>query len=740
MYQKIFHNKIAELRNLFRSKKNNTLSLDEIPRYPPFAKGLPLASTKQILETQKGLLIEIKNEVGESTYERYYLPCITNYVDFVNLLPASEQDHHRGAGGLFRHGLEVAKTSLIYAKHEIFDSHLPPSEIHSNEPKWHLAAFLSGLVHDIGKPLSDYQVVSEDGSILWNPFAETLYEWGKKNEITKYFINWQKGRYRKHESLSSVIAKNIITDEALSFMTTPGNTIIRQMFECVTNQPDHKNSIYTLVKDADHHSTKSDIKHARIRGEDINLSVPVEKYVLDAIKRLNVSNGWGSEFITTSPFVFSGEKLFLKAKAMKRVTEAIIESKIPGVPWGQKELTESLINMGVAIPRETADGNISNVWPLLQTAKQKPLWAIQIKEWSYVFPDKPLEDKGYVLLSEEQLELVNNKKPLPNPTVNSKKAGKPKPDKLRDNQLSSDQQNQQQIPIPDNIESNHTEQFSHEKTEKFHPSLINDTISTQTKEQPNLSKADITKNSETTEQISPKGSEVKKKPKTPLAKLLLEVFKDAHERAFNFRDDGIYVNWLNLPKSITDKKQIITGELKSCFVLTETSELNHLIDGKPVLIINNDYLEVMQSIFSHEKKIPSNDSSKNKELLKQADDPKTPPLKNHRKPKTPSRKQNKSVTDAEKPATNSSTRKTINNDGKSLKKENRKTNNKDMKLTDALKQKILVLPNHEEALRFLEQFEKDVIDKEKLLEELKICYQSNKFAVNTILKVFNAEI
>lgn len=151
-------------------------------------------------------------------------------------------------------------------------------------------------------------------------------------------------------------------------------------------------------------------------------------------------------------------------------------------------------------------------------------------------------------------------------------------------------------------------------------------------------------------------------------------------------------------------------------------------------------MEVIQSIFSHEKKIPGNDSSKNKESLKQADDPKTPPLKNHRKPKLSPDKQNNLIPDTGKPTANTSTRKTINNDGKSRKNDERKTNNKDMKFADALEQKMLVLPNQEEALRFLEQFKKSAIDKEKLLEELKICYQSNKFAVNTILKVFNAEI
>nr|WP_276611704.1 TraI domain-containing protein [Thiorhodococcus mannitoliphagus] len=36
------------------------------------------------------------------------LPLIERYAAFAHLLRALETQHHRGAGGLFRHGLEVA--------------------------------------------------------------------------------------------------------------------------------------------------------------------------------------------------------------------------------------------------------------------------------------------------------------------------------------------------------------------------------------------------------------------------------------------------------------------------------------------------------------------------------------------------------------------------------------------------------------------------------------------------------
>jgi hypothetical protein len=383
---------------------------EEIPRYPPFAKGLPLASVAQLLESQSEILKKVELEVGKELFDRVYLPSITAYCEFVHLLPASERDHHRGAGGLFRHGLEVALYALRYSKHKLFDTQLSPAEHKYNEPRWVLAGFIAGLVHDIGKPLSDYQVISEDGHHIWNPFTRTIPQWGKENGLTKYHLHWQKNRYRKHESLSSVVAKRVVTDEALDYLSTPGSLIIRNVFECITNQPAFDNKLYELVKQSDHDSTKRDVDTANLRGEDVNLAVPVDKYVIDGIKLLNIKNDWGIEFAQTPPLLFINGSLFITAKAIKRLTISLADAKIPGIPWDQKALTESLINTSLATPRNIEDGTTSNVWPLSSVHSERVIWGVKLKEWSIVFPDKPDDASGYRLLTEPELAVLNMSK------------------------------------------------------------------------------------------------------------------------------------------------------------------------------------------------------------------------------------------------------------------------------------------------------------------------------------------
>ena len=43
------------------------------------------------------------------------MPILIKYAEYIHLLPASESHHHRGAGGLFRHSLEVGFHAALMA-------------------------------------------------------------------------------------------------------------------------------------------------------------------------------------------------------------------------------------------------------------------------------------------------------------------------------------------------------------------------------------------------------------------------------------------------------------------------------------------------------------------------------------------------------------------------------------------------------------------------------------------------
>jgi conjugal transfer pilus assembly protein TraI len=73
----------------------------EIPRYPPFLRGLPVAAPARIVATQANLIAQLQDGLAftDARFTVLVRPVVERYAAFVHLLPASESHHHRGAGG-----------------------------------------------------------------------------------------------------------------------------------------------------------------------------------------------------------------------------------------------------------------------------------------------------------------------------------------------------------------------------------------------------------------------------------------------------------------------------------------------------------------------------------------------------------------------------------------------------------------------------------------------------------------
>ncbi|MFA7098079.1 MAG: TraI domain-containing protein, partial [Gammaproteobacteria bacterium] len=140
---------------------------------------------EQLLETQRELLERIANTAiaTPEIIERHYLPAIQRFASFAHLLPASQSHHHRGAGGLLRHSLEVGLWALQSADRVLLDAAKTPSRRREMEPRWQLAVFLAALCHDAGKPVTDLSVTDRDRAAIWKPIKEDLYAWAARNEI-----------------------------------------------------------------------------------------------------------------------------------------------------------------------------------------------------------------------------------------------------------------------------------------------------------------------------------------------------------------------------------------------------------------------------------------------------------------------------------------------------------------------------------------------------------------------------
>ena len=336
----------------------------EIPRYPPFLRGLPVTAPARIVATQQELISNLQDGLAfsDERFNALVRPVVARYAAFVHLLPASEAHHHRGAGGLLRHGLEVAFNAARASQGLIFALDTSPGERRSLEPRWHLAAGLAGLCHDLGKPIADLSVTDREGRTTWRPLLESLTDWAAAHDVTHYYLRWRERRHRRHETFGLLVLDRILTPEVTAWLADPDPEILQGLLAAVAGIDDGA-VLGRLTSAADQASVEQDLCENHIDPAAASLGVPVERYLLDAMRRLARGARWQINV--------PGARLWLLAEGLHVVWPAgaqdvvalLAADKVPGIPRDPDTLADILLERGLAVPREEA-GRTQRYWRL----------------------------------------------------------------------------------------------------------------------------------------------------------------------------------------------------------------------------------------------------------------------------------------------------------------------------------------------------------------------------------------
>jgi conjugal transfer pilus assembly protein TraI len=362
---------------------------EEIPRYPPFMKGLPAAPVERILSSQGELIKAIEHALSlpDDLYQTIAEPVIARYAAFSHLLPASESHHHRGAGGLFRHGLEVAHWATQAAQGCLFATQATPRERKEQELRWRLAVCFAGLLHDIGKPVSDIAVVDREGKQLWNPCEENLTDWASQHGIDRYFLRWRENRHKRHEQFSALVIERVITRASRTYLLSSGPDIMQAMLEAIHGL-DRGAKLYELVMAADRKSVERDLK-AHHHTVDSAMGMPVEKYLFDAMRRLIKSGHWLANEKGARVWRFKEGIHIVWRTGAQDIVDLLAKDKVPGIPRDEDTLADILIERGLALPKTLPDGRHYRYWRMQPQGLDVVLYMLRLASTELIFSNEP---------------------------------------------------------------------------------------------------------------------------------------------------------------------------------------------------------------------------------------------------------------------------------------------------------------------------------------------------------------
>lgn len=167
-------------------------------------------------------------------------PIVDAMMRMVHLLPASNTDHHSGAGGLLRHSLDCAISAAGLAKDLSRSEENSQEKRYLNKKRWMIAGFIVGLVHDAGKVVDVSVRIAHNPNgktedCYWHPDSETLEAFIKRYDVVgdDLHVMWRKDRiHKQHERRTlRLLYRYLMNRELWNYLSEVGDTRILNAIE-----------------------------------------------------------------------------------------------------------------------------------------------------------------------------------------------------------------------------------------------------------------------------------------------------------------------------------------------------------------------------------------------------------------------------------------------------------------------------------------------------------------------------
>ncbi len=236
------------------------------PPEPPVEGALPVLDAGNLLHPHRSQLVAIRQLVGvpSAHWEAFYARIFEAYAGFVQQLPASEDHHHAGPGGMLTHGLEMVREALKLRRGQLLPTGAAAEELAARQDLWTYATATSALLHDIGKPVTDQRVN------LYDRLGRNLGQWDPWAGPLSLNTGWyrvafvRERRYRFQEHVPPLLVHFILPQRGLSWLASDPE-VFSTWLAAISGDTDHAGILGELVHQADGLSVASDLVGAPTR-------------------------------------------------------------------------------------------------------------------------------------------------------------------------------------------------------------------------------------------------------------------------------------------------------------------------------------------------------------------------------------------------------------------------------------------------------------------------------------------
>ena len=288
------------------------------PMHPVALSGADLLNTP----ARQSLISKIKRLVSATdvVWNRHYLYAIQQFAELAQNLPASEIHHHSEQGGLIDHTLEALHAGVRISHGYILPPNAEPENIGPGADRWRFGAFIAILAHDLGKIVTDLEVVYRAPNSTfqqWFPWygnlpagVEYQYRFRKKIENSRLAKTL-------HEKSGMSLLPRLLTPEATKWLFSDME-LVSQLFSTVSHSTFGGHVIAEIVRTADGASVSKNLGASTGKKADHSSAVPLHEKLVVSLRKL-VADG---DLIRNKP----GAALWVTEECTWVVSKATIEA------------------------------------------------------------------------------------------------------------------------------------------------------------------------------------------------------------------------------------------------------------------------------------------------------------------------------------------------------------------------------------------------------------------------------
>lgn len=318
---------------------------------------MPVQSGQNLIQSMRlqPYVDGIRDRMGfhRDMFEQACLPVVELAAEWVQLLPASESHHHAQPGGLLTHMMETATHALRFRQGYLLPVGAPPEEIPARKHRWTYAVFLAALLHDIGRPIADINVVvyrSGKACGKWHPLAGSMPEQG----ITEYSLNFEVRRdYELHRKLPIVLFQRLVPPNILAWLAEDAAL----MAELTTYLSGEKTpgALLEIAVKADSESVRANLMHGPRTRFASAKTVPLIERLMQALRLMLEEGRLSLNRAGSHGWIHDGKAWFVSKRLADEVRQFLTDRESgEGIPSKDKNdrLFDTWQEYGALIPTE----------------------------------------------------------------------------------------------------------------------------------------------------------------------------------------------------------------------------------------------------------------------------------------------------------------------------------------------------------------------------------------------------